>query len=94
VLNAMDSVVRASCTPVERAEGDRDLVVANIGADTLVALAPHLVRALRPGGVLVLSGVLACQAEAVGTAVIAAGATIAGTAADGDWRALVFEAPA
>jgi ribosomal protein L11 methyltransferase len=94
VLNAVDGVVRASCTPVERAEGGRDLVVANIGADTLVALAPHLVRALRPGGVLVLSGVLACQAEAVGTAVVAAGATIAGTAADGDWRALVFEVPA
>jgi ribosomal protein L11 methyltransferase len=93
-LNGVDGVVRVSCTPVERAEGGRDLVVANIGAATLVALAPHLVRVLRPGGVLVLSGVLACQAEEVGTAVLAAGATVAGTAADGDWRALVFDLPA
>jgi ribosomal protein L11 methyltransferase len=90
-LNAVDGVVRASCTPVELAAGGRDLVVANIGAATLVALAPHLVRAVRPGGALVLSGVLACQCEDVSGAVVAAGATFAGTAADGDWRALVFD---
>jgi ribosomal protein L11 methyltransferase len=35
-----------------------DIVVANILAPTLVELAPHLVRALAPAGVLVVSGVL------------------------------------
>jgi ribosomal protein L11 methyltransferase len=94
VLNAVEGVVRVSCTPVEQAEGGRDLVVANIGVATLVGLAPHLVRAVRPGGALVLSGVLACQTDDVGSAVVAEGAALAGTAADGDWRALVFDVPA
>jgi ribosomal protein L11 methyltransferase len=42
-----------------------DLVVANILAGPLVDLAPTLLGALRPGGALALSGVLADQVEAV-----------------------------
>lgn len=42
-----------------------DLVVANILAGPLVELAPGLVGALRPGGELALSGVLADQVETV-----------------------------
>ena len=38
--------------------GPFDLVVANIGADALVALAPALLADLAPGGTLVLSGLL------------------------------------
>jgi ribosomal protein L11 methyltransferase len=42
-----------------------DCVLANILAAPLIALAPQLLAALRPGGALVLSGVLAEQVEAV-----------------------------
>lgn len=42
-----------------------DVLVANILAGTLVALAPALVGLLRPGGRLALSGVLAAEAETV-----------------------------
>lgn len=42
-----------------------DLVVANILAGPLVELAPTLLDALRPGGELALSGVLADQVETV-----------------------------
>lgn len=45
-----------------------DLVVANILAGPLVELAPSLLRNLRPGGNLVLSGVLADQVPAVSAA--------------------------
>lgn len=45
-----------------------DIVVANILAGPLVELAPTLVRHLRPGGRLVLSGVLTDQAAAVSAA--------------------------
>lgn len=38
-----------------------DIIVANILARPLVALSPALARALRPGGVAVLSGLLATQ---------------------------------
>lgn len=44
-----------------------DLVIANILAPVLVALAPRLLAALRPGGALLLSGLLQSQlAEVVG----------------------------
>lgn len=42
-----------------------DVVVANILAGPLIALAPRLIDALRPGGALALSGVLADQVESV-----------------------------
>lgn len=45
-----------------------DLVLANILADPLIALAPRIARALAPGGRLVLSGFLDRQAEAVAAA--------------------------
>ncbi|KGE02844.1 50S ribosomal protein L11 methyltransferase [Pseudohaliea rubra] len=44
-------------------QGQCDLVVANILAGPLLALAPTIAGFLRPGGVLLLSGLLASQAE-------------------------------
>ncbi len=45
-----------------------DLVIANILSDTLIRLAPTLGARVRPGGDLVLSGILAPQADAVARA--------------------------
>lgn len=42
-----------------------DLVLANILANVLIHLAPHITDLLRPGGRLVLSGILQAQAQAV-----------------------------
>ena len=56
---ANDVVVDVSTTPLEEVEGEYDLVLANILAPALVALAPHLRRVLAPGGTLVVSGILA-----------------------------------
>ena len=42
-----------------------DLVIANILANPLIELAPDLARRVRPGGQLVMTGILAEQAEAV-----------------------------
>jgi ribosomal protein L11 methyltransferase len=47
---------------------DHDVVLANILAEPLVALAPRFARVTRPGARLVLSGLLAEQAEAVAAA--------------------------
>ncbi|MGE3620417.1 MAG: 50S ribosomal protein L11 methyltransferase, partial [Acidimicrobiia bacterium] len=52
----------ASGTPVAEVEGTFDLVVANIGAGVLRAMAGVLRARLAPGGHLVLAGVLAGQA--------------------------------
>ncbi|HYN76825.1 MAG TPA: 50S ribosomal protein L11 methyltransferase [Lamprocystis sp. (in: g-proteobacteria)] len=58
------------CLPAELAAVQLpvDLVIANILAGPLVELAPVLLTALRPGGQLALSGVLAEQVQAVGLA--------------------------
>ena len=50
------------------APGMFDAVVANILADPLVLLAPTLAARVRPGGQIVLSGILAPQAEGVAAA--------------------------
>ncbi len=54
--------------PDELSDGERyDLVVANILAGTIIELAPTLERHLKPKGVLILSGILAAQADRVRT---------------------------
>jgi ribosomal protein L11 methyltransferase len=50
--------VRVSTTPLEDVQGQYDLVLANILAPALVALAPHLRRVVAPGGTVVISGIL------------------------------------
>ena len=51
--------------PNEAPQGDYDLVVANILTNPLRLLAPLLASATRPGGQIVLSGILESQAQAV-----------------------------
>ena len=58
----------ATFVPVEGLPADLapfDVVVANILANPLIALAPALARRLRHGGRIVLSGILDAQADAV-----------------------------
>lgn len=49
----------------DRVAPEADLLLANIVARPLLQLAPRLARLVRPGGRLVLSGLLAHQADAV-----------------------------
>jgi ribosomal protein L11 methyltransferase len=51
--------VEVSTTPLEEIDGEFDVVLANILAPALIALADDLRRVLAPGGVLVISGILA-----------------------------------
>lgn len=81
-------------TPPER---PFDLVLANILAPTIRALAPALAAHTRPGGRLVASGVLEEQAADVARALQAEGFAAPALHRDGDWVALVAargEAPA
>lgn len=50
-------------TPIERVQGTYDLVVANLFAEVLVALAPELLRVAR--GPIALAGILADRADPV-----------------------------
>jgi ribosomal protein L11 methyltransferase len=57
--NGVASLVEASSTPIAEIEGHFDLVLANVLAPTIIAIADDLRRVLAPGGVLLVSGVLA-----------------------------------
>jgi ribosomal protein L11 methyltransferase len=66
--NAMRNGVEVAFVRVDRLRGERmpfDVVVANILANPLMLLAPALARRVRPGGRIVLSGILDAQAVTV-----------------------------
>ena len=69
-----------------------DLIVANILARPLVMLAPDIARALAPGGVAVLSGILGQQQRAVASAYRARGMALAGRIVLGEWPTLILRA--
>jgi ribosomal protein L11 methyltransferase len=67
-----------------------DLVLANILPRPLIALAPAMRRALRPGGIVVLSGLLAHQARQVRATYAAAGFHLLHHATRSGWTALTL----
>ncbi len=79
--------------PVQELAGAFDLVVANILANTLVELAPGIAAKVAPGGVVLLSGILAPQADEVRRAYVAQGLAPlpGGDRRDGEWSLVALE---
>ena len=73
-----------------QARAPYDLIIANILAGPLIALAPSLSRALAPGGRLILAGLLDSQADTVLAAYRRNGLRAAGRVARGEWPTLVL----
>ena len=71
-----------------------DLIIANILAGPLTRLAPDIARALAPGGIAVLSGLLEWQENMVVSFYRPQGLILRGTLRDGHWSALTLERPA
>jgi len=86
-LNGCAAAVACSSQPLAALGGEYDLVVANIIAPVLLELAPELVRKLRPGGVLILSGILAEQLSRVRRAYEKLGLRAGRPLIDGEWGA-------
>jgi ribosomal protein L11 methyltransferase len=76
--------------PAVRAGAPYDLISANILARPLAAMAPDLARSLAPGGVAILSGLLAGQEPYVAAAHRAQGLAFTGRIARKGWHTLVF----
>jgi len=87
-LNGVAARVRASTAPVEDVVGTFDVVLANIGAEVLRALAPAVCARLAPGSRLVLAGLLVEQLDVVLSAY--PGCTEVGRASAGGWVATVL----
>lgn len=71
-----------------RRRGPYDLIIANILAGPLVELAPSIAAALAPGGTLILSGLLAGQADGVEAAYEALGVIPRSRRPIGEWPTL------
>lgn len=93
--NGVDTTVTAATGSLgeawpfdEPADGRFDVVVANIIARVVIEIAGPLVRALKPGGRLIVSGVIGEREREVADALAAAGAGVESTRAMGDWRCI------
>ena len=98
VHNGVGERIEASLRPLANVQESFDVVVANILAVTLEELAVELLRITRPKGVLLLSGVLLEQLEALERAFMAR-ARDAGRSLErlhlgtrGDWIAVAYRA--
>lgn len=89
VANAV-SVALGSAGPGEPFQGEYDVVLANIIARILIDLAGALVGASRPGGHLVLAGIIESREAEVIDAFQAQGATVVTRRQMDDWVSLVL----
>jgi ribosomal protein L11 methyltransferase len=71
------------------AGGGYDLVLANILAEIIIDMAPNLADTLKPGGLLVASGIISPKADAVAEALAAAGVPVTERLQEDDWVALL-----
>jgi ribosomal protein L11 methyltransferase len=89
--NGVDGIVVTSTTELDSVTGPFDLVVANILAPTLIGLSADLRRVMAPGGLLVVSGILAERHDHV-LAALAPLVAVHTTELDG-WAAIELEMP-
>jgi ribosomal protein L11 methyltransferase len=73
--------------------GEYDVVLANIIARVIMQIAPALVRATRPGGVLIASGIINERRAETEEALRAAGMPEMEAIVDGDWVTLAGRRP-
>jgi ribosomal protein L11 methyltransferase len=97
-LNAVEGVALAVADgargPEIAARMPFDLVIANILAGPLIAMAPEIAAIAAPGARILLAGLLTVQAEAVAGAYRDQGCTLVASEARGDWTILELRAGA
>ena len=85
-FTAVTGDVIADAQMPEKLGGGYDVVLANIVADVIIPLAPHVPQFLRPGGIFICSGILDVRLHEVHAALKRAGLHILSTDAQEDWR--------
>ena len=85
------AVADGMSSPMLVARAPFDLLVANILAGPLIELAPDFVKALEPGGTIILAGLLDTQADAVARTYEARGLKLMNRGI-GEWPVLVLAA--
>ena len=85
-FTAVTGDVIADTAMPEKLGGGYDVVLANIVADVIIPLAPHVPQFLKPGGIFICSGILDVRLHEVHAAIKRAGLHILSTDAQEDWR--------
>jgi ribosomal protein L11 methyltransferase len=91
--NGLDGRITVDDTPLQQLAGPYDVVLANIIAEELVNLSDGLCRVTAPGGILVLSGILAERLSLVTERFTALGCTILAVRDSDEWRAVSLRNP-
>ena len=91
--NTLQGKVRIDATPLDDVDGRYPIVVANILAEALIAMARPLSARVEPGGALILSGILAHLGAKVAEAYRGQGFPEPDVRRDGEWVCLVARAP-
>ncbi len=89
--NGVAALITADAMPIAEVKGTYPLVLANIEATVLEALAEPIAAHVEPGGTLILSGILRPQLSKVVAAY--AGFEHQLTGADGEWVAAILHRP-
>jgi ribosomal protein L11 methyltransferase len=89
-LNGLEGQITARTGSLSLKDGAAtyDVVLANLIASVLIDLAEPLAAAVRPGGVVIASGIFVDREEAVREAFEAAGLHVVGAKRETDWVAL------
>lgn len=74
--------------------GSYDVIAANIVADIILAMLPLFRRALRPGGLLICSGILSSRRDAVEEGLAEYGFHLLSARERNDWAVVTAQAPA
>ncbi len=85
VVEAVELREEMADTRLIRELGGFDMILANILSGVIRPLLPALSAALRPGGRLIVSGILQTESDAVGEAAEAAGLRVAMEDREGEW---------
>ena len=89
-LNQLSSQIECGTEPLESLTEHFDIILANILAEELVRLAPHLTDRLCPGGSLILSGILAEKELLVRHGFDSQPLKYIQTAQEGEWVAILY----
>ena len=92
-LGRLVRLVRGSLPHPEAPEGRFDLATANISNRVIQERAPHLLQALRPGGILIASGIMKDKQEALSKDLVDAGFRQLEVRIVEDWAALLLSKP-